>query len=117
MALPSLREELSLMPGPVLADGQRSHMLHDPVRNLFFQIDWPTFEMMRRWRLGNAAAIAAAVSSQTTLQLEPHDVEATLDFFRTNELLQQGAGGAAALAAERQRRQGGLWQWLLHNYL
>ena len=43
MGMPVLREELALLPGPALADGQPSHMLHDPVRNLFFQIDWPTF--------------------------------------------------------------------------
>ena len=32
MALPRLREELDLLPGPLLGDGQPSWTLHDPVR-------------------------------------------------------------------------------------
>jgi putative peptide zinc metalloprotease protein len=51
MALPALREDLDLLPGPTLADGQPSWTLHDPARNLFFRIDWPTFEVMQRWAM------------------------------------------------------------------
>jgi putative peptide zinc metalloprotease protein len=51
-AWPALREELDLLPGPVLPDGQPSWTLHDPVRNLFFQLDWASFEVFKRWHLG-----------------------------------------------------------------
>jgi putative peptide zinc metalloprotease protein len=115
--LPPLREELALLSGPVLADGQPSHTLHDPVRNQFFQIDWPTFEVLSRWHLGNAADIAAAVSQDTTLQLTAEDVEDMAGFFRDNQLLQLPPGSAAELAARLHKRRGGPWQWLLHNYL
>lgn len=115
--LPPLREELALLPGPTLADGQPSHTLHDPVRNQFFQIDWPTFEVLCRWHLGDAAAIAAAVSEETTLQLQSEDVEAVLDFLHENQLLRPSPGTAADYAARLRRRRGGLAQWLLHNYL
>jgi len=117
MALPQLREELELLPGPMLADGQPSHTLHDPVRNLFFQIDWPTFEVLRRWHLGDAAAIAAEVSAHTTLQLEREDVAATVAFFNDNQLLRPPPGAAAEFAARLRQRQGGFGQQLLHNYL
>jgi putative peptide zinc metalloprotease protein len=119
MALPALREELALLPGPVLSDGQPSHTLHDPVRNLFFQIDWPTFEVLRRWHLGSMASIAESVSAQTTLQLERSDVDGIQTFLRDNQLLRPapGAGGAAALAARLRTRRGSIWQQLLHNYL
>lgn len=117
MPLPPLREELSLLPGPALADGQPSHTLHDPVRNVFFQIDWPTFEVLRRWHLGHPGTIAAAVSHQTTLQLDAGDVEAVAGFFRDNQLLQPAAGSASEMAARLQTRRGSLWQQLLHNYL
>ena len=72
--LPALREELDLLPGPVLPDGQPSWTLHDPARNHFFRIDWPTFEVLRRWHLGQAQAIADAVTQATTLELEAADV-------------------------------------------
>jgi putative peptide zinc metalloprotease protein len=115
--LPPLREELALMPGPMLADGQPSHTLHDAVRNKFFQIDWPTFEIMSRWHLGDAAAIAAAVSRETTLQLEGADVEDVLVFLRDNQLLRPQLGTAPDFAKRLRQHRGGLATWLLHNYL
>lgn len=115
--LPPLREELALLPGPALAGGQPSHTLHDPVRNLFFQLDWPTFEILRHWHLGRPQAIAAVIAQSSTLQLEPADVEAVIRFLHDNELLQAPLGGAAEFAARLRRRKGGLGHWLLHNYL
>ncbi|MBC7858384.1 MAG: secretion protein HylD, partial [Burkholderiaceae bacterium] len=115
--LPPLREELALLPGPALAGGQPSHTLHDPVRNLFFQLDWPTFEILRHWHLDRPEAIAAAIAQGSTLQLEPADVEAAIRFLHENELLQAPRGGAAEFAARLTRRKGGLGHWLLHNYL
>jgi putative peptide zinc metalloprotease protein len=117
MALPPLRDELSLLPGPVLADGQPSHMLHDPVRNLFFQIDWPTFEVLSRWALGSAQAIADGIRNQTALQMDTGDVEGTIAFLRDNQLLRPAPGDAAELSERLQRQHGSVWRWLLHNYL
>ena len=117
MALPPLREELALLPGPALADGQPSHTLHDPVRNLFFQIDWASFEVLQRWSLGDAAAIAAAVSAETTLPLTPEDVLAVVRFLGDNQLLQAKPGSAGVFAALLKQRKGNIGQWLLHNYL
>lgn len=117
MPLPPLREELALLPGPPLADGQPSHTLHDPSRNLFFQIDWSTFEILARWHLDDAAAIAAALANETTLHLCVADVESVVRFLHENQLLQPPTDSAAALADQRQQRKGSLAKWLLHNYL
>ncbi len=115
--LPPLREELALLPGPILADGQPSHTLHDPVRNLFFQIDWVTFEVLSRWHLGEPGKIAAAVSRETTLQLQTADVEEIIAFLHDNQLLQPQPGTAAEFAARLHKRRGSLGQRLLHHYL
>lgn len=117
MGLPALREELELLPGPSLADGQPSHTLHDPVRSLFFQIDWPTFEILRHWHLGEPVAIAAAIAEKSTLQLEAVDVEAVIGFLHENQLLQPAPGSAGEFARRLLARKGSLSQWLLHNYL
>jgi len=117
MALPPLREELALLPGPALADGQPSHTLHDPVRNMFFQIDWPTFEILRRWHLADPAAIAAAVSRETALHLETDDVESVIRFLHDNQLLQPLPDSAGTLAQLLKKRKGTIGVWLLHNYL
>ncbi len=116
MSLPKLREELALYPGPRLADGQPSWTLHDPVRNQFFRLDWLTFELLSRWSLQDAAAILAAISTETTLQPEVADVEAVLQFLAENQLLQAGAKeGAFAARFKAQRSSWG--KWLLHHYL
>lgn len=115
--LSPLREELSLMPGPPLAGGQPSWTLQDPVRNLFFQIDWSGFEILSRWALGQPSAIAAEVNAQTTLQIDPEDVDTLALFLQQNQLLRPASGAAPMLAMLRnkQRKSGG--EWLLHNYL
>jgi putative peptide zinc metalloprotease protein len=115
--LPPLREELSLLPGPVLADGQPSHTLHDPVRNLFFQLDWPAFEILQRWQMGSARRIAEVISQQTPLQLDEHDVDEVVAFFQDNQLLQARPGQAARFAESLRTRQGSAFQRLLHHYL
>lgn len=117
MAMPPLREELALLSGPVLADGQPSYTLHDPVRNQYFQIDWATFEILRRWGDGDADLIAQAVTAQTTLHMQADDVQLVLDFLKTNQLLQPAIGSASAFADLVNQRKLSASQWLLHNYL
>lgn len=117
MPWPTLREDLALLPGPSLADGQPSWTLHDPARNLFFQIDWASFEILSRWALGDADAVAAAVRRETTLYIDVATVEGLARFLEGNQLLLPPAGAAPLLAERRQRSRGGVARWLLHNYL
>lgn len=117
LQLPPLREELALLPGPPLVDGQPSWTLHDPVRNLFFQIDWPGFEILSRWHLADANAIVDDLNAQTTLQVNTGDMDAMTQFLQNNQLLQPVRGSAAVLADIFKKQRGTWWQWLLHNYL
>ncbi|MEX8194885.1 site-2 protease family protein [Comamonas guangdongensis] len=116
-AWPALREELDLLPGPVLPDGQPSWTLHDPVRNLFFQLDWASFEVLKRWHLGAAEAIAQDVIEHTTLTLHKEDVNALFQFVQRNDLLEPLPNSAGTLAQQWQSRRSSWMQWLLHNYL
>jgi putative peptide zinc metalloprotease protein len=118
MSLPALREEIALHEGPRGADGQPTWTLQDPVRNLFFRIDWPTFEMLRHWDAGDAAAVCAAVAAETTLSPDAHDVQALVDFLARNELLRPWQPDSARLFAQRQAMMRGTWlRQLLHHYL
>ena len=117
MALPPLRQELSIIEGPALADGQPTHTLHDPVRNLYFQIDWPTFEILSRWDKGEPELIAAAVREATTLTIDAQTVLNVAQFFADNELLQPETGSARRMAERLARKRGSKMSWLLHNYL
>src|SRR6266566_5183776 len=118
MTLPALREELALYPGPRLADGQPSWTLHDPVRNAFFRIDWLTFEILSRWPLADAGAIAEVVARDTTLHPEMEDVEGVVRFLAENQLTRVAAPGSSNEFAARFRRLRHSWaEWLLHHYL
>lgn len=118
MALPSLREELDLLPGPVLADGQPSWTLHDPVRNLFFRIDWPTFEVLRHWSLDSPQAIAQAICNSTTLHADAAEVSGVAQFLVANQLTRpSGTSSAAQLTERLHQLEGSVWKWLLHHYL
>ncbi len=118
MALPPLRDELSLLAGPAMADGQPSWTLHDPVRDTFFRIDWPTFEILSRWHTGDAQRIADEINRATTLQLEPQSVAAVAKFLTDNELIEPGSLYASGRMASRlQAMEGSAWQKFIHNYL
>ncbi len=118
MPLPPLRQELDLFPGPTLPDGQPSWTLHDPVRNLFFRIDWPTLEVLQRWDLQEPAAIAQSVTRETTLSLTEDDVKGVLQFLLQHQMVQAASPGSARQwAGHWARLQGTPLKWLLHHYL
>ena len=118
MQLPGLRQELALLPGAALADGQPTWTVHDPVRGQFFQIDWPSFEVLQRLHLGSAEAIACDVTATTTLDLDAGEVEQVVAFLVNNQLTEPAAGPTARRLAERLAlMQGGTLKWLLHHYL
>lgn len=118
MVWPALREELDLLPGPVLADGQPSWTLHDPARNAFFRIDWPTFEVLQRWQVGDSDRIAEDITQSTTLQMSNADVQAVLEFMVHHQLVQVTQPEHVSKMAKRwQAQHPGWWSWLLHHYL
>ena len=118
MPLPSLREELDLLPGAGQPDGQPTWTLHDPVRNQFFRIDWPTLEMLQRWDMDDPEQIAADISAHTTLAVSAEDVVQVAQFLVQHQLVQAAAPEAPRKMAEQWHRlQGTPLQWLLHHYL
>lgn len=116
--LPLLREELDLLDGPAMSDGQPSWTLHDPVRNLFFRIDWLTFEVLKRWPLGKVPVIVTSINQETTLSVTDEDVMDVIRFFETQQLLLPGASQTAKNMADQfEKIKGSIFKRLLHHYL
>jgi putative peptide zinc metalloprotease protein len=115
-AWPALRDELRLHHGPAQADGQPTWTLQDPVRHRFLRIDWLTYEILRRWWLGDAERIAEQVNQQTTLAIGPGHVQQVLGFAQREQLVLP-AGPAAGAAHEGSRSLMDAARWLLHHYL
>lgn len=104
---PSLREELQLQEAGNNRDGSPAWHLNDPVRNLWFRLGWLEIEILKRWPLGKAEAIAEAINAGTTLQIDAQDVEEFVGFLQQHQLLK----------IPRYRPEKSLWTHLLHSYL
>jgi len=115
---PQLRDELSIFKAPNSADGAPAWSLHDPVRNLFYRLDWATFEVLARWHLGNPQAIVQALQQETTLRVKEESVLQVAEFLIQGELAKRlSPGSITAMGTEYRRRQAGWMTWLLHHYL
>jgi Membrane-fusion protein len=113
--LPSLRQELTLHPGPEQPDGSPGWVLHDPAANRFFLLGWASFEMLSRWSAHDAGQLMQAVNTQTTLTLELNDIWQLVQFLRENQLLQTQESEDLWRFHQRQHR--GYLSWLLSHYL
>ncbi|MCW5581037.1 MAG: HlyD family efflux transporter periplasmic adaptor subunit [Luteimonas sp.] len=106
---PALREELQLHEAGQNRDGSPAWHIADPVRNQFVRIGWLEFEMLRRWALADAKAIAASIAAETALAPSAADVDQFVEFLRRQSLLRQVQPGTGT------GRYG--WRWWLRNYL
>ncbi|MBV0933667.1 HlyD family efflux transporter periplasmic adaptor subunit [Marinobacterium weihaiense] len=118
MTLPALRDELVLHSGPDNAQGEPTWSLHDPLRNLYFRIDWMTFEILCRWSLADPALIVMSLQQDTALQADAAAVEEVVKFLHQHELVKSGHAAISRRFEERlaQRKTSPL-TWLLHRYL
>jgi len=118
MALPALRDELELFTGPVSRAGAPSWSIYDPVRNLYFRIDWPTFEILCRWPIGDPEQIAESIEAETTLSIAVDEITDVLEFLTRSDLLRRvSAEDTSRLAKEHSRRQQAWYKQLVHTYL
>ncbi|WP_168220498.1 hypothetical protein [Azospirillum thermophilum] len=116
--LPPLRDDLHLMPGPRGADGSPSWTLQDPSANRFLRIGWLEFEILQRWGLGTAGAVADAIRRATPIAATARDVLEFARFAERCELLQAlGPAETGRLARMVEARRMGPAKWLLKNYL
>ena len=117
-ALPALREELALHPGPAALDGSPTWTLHDPARSQFCRLGWREFEILARWEAGTATGLVERLRRETTLEVDAQDVQEVVRFLGLHSLLAnhtaQGTGELLEKAAYYKQH----WaMWLLKNYL
>ena len=117
-SLPQLRDELRLLPAAAGHDGSPAWMINDPVSNRFFRIGWIDFELLLRWSIGNAQALVESVNSETTLFIEPRDVDGLLSFLSQHDLLRANDKASVERLSQRAvSAQTSAYTWLLHHYL
>jgi putative peptide zinc metalloprotease protein len=115
---PVLRDDLTLHPGPVTAEGAPTWTLHDAAANRFYRIGWLEFEILSRWGLGDVEAVARAVSRETPIRITPAHIEAFIRFAERYDLFQaRGAEATARLLKQVAATKHHFLYWLLKNYL
>jgi putative peptide zinc metalloprotease protein len=116
--LPPLREEIGIFPGPAALDGSPTWTLHDPAVNRFYRLGWPEFEIISRWDAATVDEVVARVNAETTLAIEPDDVDQLRRFLFSCDLLRViGPQTTAYLVDKAQRLRESFGRWLLKNYL
>lgn len=116
--LPALRTELSLHSGPADVDGSPTWIIRDPVRNRFFRLSWPAFEILSRWWAGSPDEISKAVAAETTLHPTEDDISDVAQFLVANQLTQpMGPQDTQRLAGRAEAEKQSWFHWLLHHYL
>jgi putative peptide zinc metalloprotease protein len=115
MALPPLRDDLSLHPGPSRTDGAPTWMIEDPLRGRFYRIGWIELEILVRWAAGDAREVVRRVSAETLLRPEVEEVIAVRQFLLQHELAMNPERVAAVASGKAPRP--GMATRALHNYL
>jgi putative peptide zinc metalloprotease protein len=119
LALPPVREDLRLYPGPPQRDGSPTWRVLDPVRNSFFEIGWLEFELLARWREHkDAAALAAHVAAETPISPSIEEVREMIGFLTVNQLLAARSKEARDALSQRMKDSKQPWYTeLFHHYL
>lgn len=115
---PTLREELTLYPGPADGSGAPTWTIHDPARNQYFQIDWIAFEIISRLALGDAQAVIQAVNETTTLHIDDVAVDTVVKFLNENDLVFRASAEESQFLYKRYQLRSKDWfEKILHGYL
>ncbi len=117
-SLPSLREDLQLLPAGSEWTGAPSWLIHDPLRNRYFRVGAKAVAMLSAWRPVEPERIISRVEETTGERVSEAEVEGFARFLLANSLVldtrqdrwreiwQQGAAARKPL-----------WQRIIHNYL
>ncbi|WP_370276898.1 HlyD family efflux transporter periplasmic adaptor subunit [Pontibacterium sp.] len=114
LELQPLREELSVHPAAPGPDGASRWVIEDPIVHRFYELDWSSFEILRRWSLP-PQQIVDEINNSTVLSLDLSDVEALQEYLAKSQLLQSAEGQPLYELWQQGRRS--KFNQLLHNYL
>lgn len=116
--LPSLRTNLQFTRGTPTPDGVPTWTIVDPIRNRYFQIEWPVYQMIKHWSAGTIEKLHAVMARETTCRTTVGDVEDFVKFLYANNLTEQSASGKHTDYQTQAQAGEQSWMiWLVHHYL
>lgn len=116
--LPTLREDLSLMPGGHDEEGAPRWLLYDVISHRYFSLFERSLTLIRHWQPGLSIDEMVEALKQHGHEFDADEVRAFSHFLIVNHLvLARTPGAADYFHKQHQARQKGFATWLLHNYL
>ncbi len=116
--LPELREDLNLLEGDRLANGDESWLVHDPLKNSFFRIDKNALQILRYWSLADPQKIIEAANKNSDDTITEENFKETLQFLISNRLTLTGLDeNSDAFADQEAAASPALWKQIIHKYL
>jgi putative peptide zinc metalloprotease protein len=116
--LPTLRDDLQLLPGSPAEDGAPNWMVFDPLRNCYFRIGVEAFELLRSWHSGAEVESFLQQANEAGVEVESEEFMGLVQFLQSNQLLKvEGKEAISALEAQLNRQNQHWFKWLIHHYL
>jgi putative peptide zinc metalloprotease protein len=116
--LPTLREDLRLLPGSHDEDGAPRWLLFDTMRNRFFSLSHDGLELVRHWSGDKSNDDLRLHLARQGKQVSKEEINAFSGFLERNHLIQARTPQANdGLHAAYKAQSQDFWHWLLHHYL
>jgi putative peptide zinc metalloprotease protein len=116
--LPTLREDLHLLPGSHDEDGAPRWLLFDAMRNRFYSLSKEGLSLIRHWSGSTSNNDLRPKLAGQGNQVSQEQIEAFSRFLQRNYLIQARTPRSSAdLHAAYKAQLQGFWRWLLHHYL
>jgi putative peptide zinc metalloprotease protein len=116
--LPTLRQDLRLLQASADQDGAPRWAFYDSLRNKYFHISKPGFELIKNWEAGITVSEFMTQLKNNNYYYEQEDVTNFIEFLISNDLtLNMPGSGTKRLIDARLKTQKVWWKWLIHNYL
>jgi putative peptide zinc metalloprotease protein len=114
----SLREDIRLINDAPGQAGEPRWLIHDPVRDTFFEIGLEAFQLMSLWpKAATAAELVKIVQSAHARAVTEDEVVEFNRFLAHSRLTEEAAGGWHELSHASTASSQSLAQQALHNYL
>jgi putative peptide zinc metalloprotease protein len=116
--LPALREDLRLLQDSPAQSGAPRWLLHDPVRDSFFEIGLEAFQLISLWhRSETVAALAVLASAESGRMVSEEEVSEFARYLYQMRLTTEAAGSWRELSEAAEKQRHGWFNQILHNYL
>ena len=113
--LPPLRQDLQIQQQRHNELGEPQWLIHDPMRNRYFQISLTTVQLLNLWKSGMPLPELQQQAAAEQIEIQESELLQIIDFFSKNHLLEVADSDQLTKSQQQNRRH--WFHWLIHNYL